>query len=69
VLVERQSNTTLIAGIVLLCVAICLRRLIFWYGQRCSIIPISPWEQLTHGGILLFSSPPGGNPERNFPAA
>jgi len=57
-LVERQSNTTLIAGMVLLCIAICLRRLIFWYGQKHSIIPMSPWEQLTHGGVMLFSPPP-----------
>jgi Transglutaminase-like superfamily len=69
VLVERQSNTTLIAGIVLLCIAICLRRLIFWYGQRCSIVPMSPWEQLTRGGIALFSAPPADESERNLPVA
>jgi len=69
VLVERQSNATLIVGIVLLCIAIGLRRLIVWYGQRCSIIPISPWEQLTQGGVMLFSGPPARNPERTFPAA
>jgi hypothetical protein len=60
VLVERQSNTTLIAGMMLLCVAICLRRLIFWYGQKFSFIPTSPWEQLLHGGVALFSAPPAG---------
>jgi len=59
VLVERQSNATLIAGIVLLCVAIFLQRLIFWYGQKCSIVPMSPWEQLMHGGVSLFSAPAG----------
>ena len=59
VLVERQSNATLIAGIVLLCVAIFLRRLIFWYGQKYSIVPMSPWEQLMHGGVSLFSAPAG----------
>src|SRR5579863_6321386 len=67
VLVERQSNSTLIAGIVLLCIAIGLRRLIFWYGQRCSIIPMSPWEQLTHGGVMLFSGLPAGKTERDLP--
>jgi Transglutaminase-like superfamily len=69
VLVERQSNATLIAGIVLLCVAVCLRRLIFWYGQKCSIVPMSPWEQLMHGGAALFSAPASVKSERNLPAA
>jgi hypothetical protein len=69
VLVERQSNATLIAGIVLLCVAVCLRRLIFWYGQKCSIVPMSPWEQLMHGGVALFSAPAGVKSERNLPTA
>ena len=69
VLVERQSNATLIAGIVLLCVAVCLRRLIFWYGQKCSIVPMSPWEQLMHGGVALFSPPAGVKPEGNLPTA
>jgi hypothetical protein len=55
-LVERQSNATLIAGLVLLCVGICLRRLLFWYGQKRSIVPMSPWEQLTRGGVALFSA-------------
>lgn len=67
VLVERQSNTTLIAGMVLLCIAMCLRRLIFWYGQKRSIIPMSPWEQLTHFGVMLFSDSPAGKPEANLP--
>jgi hypothetical protein len=57
--VERQSNAVLIAGIVLLCVAVFLRRLIFWYGRKCSIVPMSPWEQLMHGGVSLFSAPAG----------
>jgi len=69
VLVERQSNATLIAGIVLLCVAIFLRRLIFWYGQKYSIVPMSPWEQLMHGGVALFSAPAGTKSERNLPTA
>jgi hypothetical protein len=67
VLVERQSNATLIAGIVLLCVVIFLRRLIFWYGQKCSIVPMSPWEQLMHGGVALFSGPTVGKSESNLP--
>ena len=68
-LVERQSNTTLITGMMLLCVAIFLRRLIFWYGQKFSFIPMSPWEQLLHGGVALFSVPPAAKPERDFFAA
>jgi transglutaminase superfamily protein len=68
-LVERQSNATLIAGLVLLCVAICLRRLTFWYGQRHSIVPMSPWEQVTRGGVDLFSAPASGDAQRNLPAA
>jgi hypothetical protein len=68
-LVERQSNATLIAGFVLLCFAICLRRLIFWYGRKHSILPMSPWEQLTRCGVALFSAPSAGQSERNFPAA
>jgi hypothetical protein len=60
VLVERQSNATLVAGFVLLCCAICLRRVIFWYGRKFSIIPISPWEQLRHSGVALFSAAPVG---------
>lgn len=68
-LVERQSNATLIAGLVLLCIAICLRQLVFWYGQKHSIAPMSPWEQLTRGGVVLFSSPASEDAERNLPAA
>jgi Transglutaminase-like superfamily len=68
-LVERQSNATLIAGLMLLCVAICLRRLVFWYGQRHCIAPMSPWEQLTRGGVALFSAPARNELQRNRPAA
>lgn len=67
VLVERQSNSTLIAGIVLLCIAMCLRRLIFWYGQKSSFIAMSPWEQLTHFGVMLFSGPLAAKPGTNLP--
>jgi hypothetical protein len=69
VLVERQSYATLVIGIVLLCLAIGLRRLIFWYGKKYYIVPMSPWEQLRHGGVALFSAPPIGKPERSLPAA
>jgi len=69
VLVERQSNSTLIAGIVLLCIAICMRQLTLWYGQKISFIPMSLWEQLTRSGIALFSVPSSAKPERNSPAA
>jgi hypothetical protein len=68
VLVERQSYNTLVVGIALLCLAICLRRLIFWYGWKFSFIPMSPWEQLRHGGVALFSAPPVGKSERRLPA-
>jgi hypothetical protein len=56
VLVERQSYDTFLVGLVLLSLAICLRRLIFWYGQKVSIIPMGPWEQLRQGGVALFSA-------------
>jgi Transglutaminase-like superfamily len=67
VLVERQSYNTLVVGIALLCLSICLRRLIFWYGQKSSIFPMSLWEQLRHGGVALFSAPPVGKSERSLP--
>jgi hypothetical protein len=57
---ERQSYSTFIVGLTLLCIAAGLRRLVTWYGQRLSIVPIGPWEQLRHGGIALFSAPPAG---------
>lgn len=60
VILERQSNATLFAGISLLCFAICLRRAICWYGRKCSISPIGPWEQLRHASVALFSSTPAG---------
>jgi hypothetical protein len=68
VLLERQSNATLLAGIALLCVAVFLRRLISWYGRKCSIVPMSPWEQLMHAGVALFSAPAGVKSERHIPA-
>lgn len=68
VLVERQSNATLVAGFVLLCVSLCLRRFMSWIGKKWSIVPISFWEQLTRGGVALFSPPPPKNRERNLPA-
>jgi hypothetical protein len=69
VLVERQSNATLVAGFVLLCFAIFLRRVLIQYGRKFSIIPMSPWEQLRTGGVALFSAPPVGKSERSFPIA
>jgi hypothetical protein len=68
-LVERQSNATLIAGLVLLFVAVCLQRLVFWYGQKRSIVPTSPWEQLTRGGVALFSARSAEEQARNRSAA
>jgi hypothetical protein len=68
-LVERQSNAALVAGIVLLCFAICLRRIICWYGRKFSINPMGPWEQLSHGGVALFSATPAGESEGSLPTA
>lgn len=67
VLVERQSYDTIVVGFLLLCFATCLRRLIFWYGRKISIIPMNPWEQLRHVGVALFTSAPVGKGERSFP--
>jgi hypothetical protein len=69
VLLERQSNATLVAGIALLCAAIFLRRLIFWYGRKRSIVLLSPWEQLMQGGVTLFSAPAAVKSERDLPIA
>jgi hypothetical protein len=66
-LVERQSSNTLVMGIALLCFAICLRRLVFWYGRKFSIVPMSPWEQLRNGGVALFSVSSPGKSEGNLP--
>ena len=68
-LVERQSNATLAVGMVLLCCGIFLRRTICWYGRKFSIIPVSPWEQLRHAGVVLFSATSAGQSERSMPAA
>ena len=67
-LLERQSYGTMIVGIGLLCFAIGLRQAICWYGRKCSIIPLSPWEQLRHNGVLLFSAIPPARAERHAPA-
>ena len=56
VLVERQSYDVIVVGIVLLCFGIFLRRLILWYGRITSLAPLSPWEQLRHAGVALFST-------------
>jgi hypothetical protein len=69
VLVERQSYNTLVVGIALLGLALFLRRLIFWYGRRHSIVPMSPWEQLRLGGVALFSSPSVSHSDSNLPPA
>lgn len=55
VLVERQSYDTIVVGIVLLVCAIFLRRLIGWYGRRISVVSFTPWEQLRHAAMALFS--------------
>jgi hypothetical protein len=69
VLVERQSNATLMAGIALLGLAIGLRRMICWYGRKYSILPMGPWEQLRHAGVALFSVAYSGESERSVPTA
>lgn len=56
VLVERQSYDTIILGLLLLFFAIFFQRLVIWYGRRISVVVISPWEQLRHAGITLFTS-------------
>jgi len=66
VLVERQSYDTIVVGIVLLCLGIFLRRLIFWYGRTISVVPISPWEQLRHAGVALFSTFPEGKTQTDL---
>src|ERR1700722_7107567 len=67
VLVERQSFNTLVVGLSLLCFAVFLRRLFFWYGQKFSMYPVSPWEQLRQAGIALVSASPRGKPEGSVP--
>jgi hypothetical protein len=67
VLVERQSYDTLIVGLVMLSLAIFLRRLILWYSKNLSIPAMTPWEQLRQGGVLLFSAPQVGPFNRNIP--
>ncbi len=69
VLVERESYDTIVIGIVLLCFAIVLRRIIFWYGRKISIIPMNAWEQLRNTGVALFSSPIAAKSERGFPSS
>jgi hypothetical protein len=56
ILLERQSYSTVIVGIALLCAAFVLRSLIVWYGRKVSLVPMSPWEQLRLGGTALFCS-------------
>jgi hypothetical protein len=68
-LVERQSNAALAAGFALLCLAICLRRILCWYGRKISLISLGPWDQLSRAGVALFSAAPAGNPQRGRPAA
>jgi hypothetical protein len=66
-LVERQSNSTLIVGLLLVCVGLCLRRVILWYGLRAfQAVPIGPWEQLRQGGLLLFAAIPFPDSERSL---
>jgi Transglutaminase-like superfamily len=66
VFVERQSNATLLAGIMLLCLAICWRRMICWYARKSSTTLVGPWEQLSHTGVALLSAAPVGESERSF---
>lgn len=65
-LVERESYDTFLLGMAFLCLAICLRRMIFWYGQKVSIFPMNPWEQIRRGGVALFSAPPIGKSDRTI---
>jgi transglutaminase superfamily protein len=65
-LVERQSNATLFAGIALLCFAISLRRAINWYGKKASMNLLGPWEQLSYAGVTLFSAAPEGESQKGL---
>jgi hypothetical protein len=67
VLLERQSNAVSAAGIGLLGIAICLRRMLVRYGRKISVAPSSPWEQLAQGGVTLFSAFPAGKSTTRVP--
>jgi hypothetical protein len=69
VLIERESYDTIVIGVALLCFAVCLRSMVFWYGKRISILPMSPWEQLRNTGVALFSPPVTAKSERGFPTS
>jgi len=55
-IVERQSNATFFAGLILLCFSLCLRRSVCWYGRKFSIFFMGPWEQLSRAGVALFTA-------------
>ncbi|HEY2646042.1 MAG TPA: transglutaminase-like domain-containing protein [Candidatus Acidoferrales bacterium] len=69
VLLERPSYDTLVVGIILLCFGICLRQLVFWYGRKNSLVPMSPWELLRDAGVSLFSSPDSVKVKKSLDAA
>ncbi len=62
ILVERQSYATLVIGIGLLVLALCLRGMICWYGRKFSLSPMNPWEQIRRAGVALFSALPFDKP-------
>ena len=68
-LVERQSNATLFAGLFLLCIAICLRRVIWMFGRNFSIGLMGPWEQLSRAGVALLTPVRAGESEKGLPIA
>jgi hypothetical protein len=57
-LAERQSNAAIVSGLILLCFAVFLRRMVCWYGRNFSMPPIGPWEQLSRAGVALFFAAP-----------
>jgi hypothetical protein len=63
VLLERESYGTIVVGVMLLAIALCLRQFTFWYGRKLSIVPVSPWERLRHSGVALFTPLPNSEPQ------
>ena len=69
VFVERQSYATLFAGLALMCGALCLQRLVYWYARKLSVPSMNPWELVRRGGLALFSAPPAEKSQGALPAA
>ena len=68
-LLERESSATLLTGVILLVLAVGLRRFLLWYGRRYSFVSVGPWELLKRGGVALFSAPRDANSPHGFAAS